>query len=301
MTLLNCVHPLFGFFIFYLHLRMAAQILDGKKLATEILVDLKARAEALPATPGLAVIVVGMDPASASYVGQKKRAAEAVGIHFEECAFPETVTTDELLLTIAQLNHRADVHGFIVQLPLPAQVDKTAVLAAVNIDKDVDGFHPGNHGQNILNIPTALAPATPAGIMRMLDHYKIDLTGQEVVVVGHSNIVGKPMAMMLINRDATVTVCHQFTRDLAAHTKNADIVISATGVPGLIQKDMIKKGAIIVDVGCSKVKNRLVGDVDFEAVEQIASYITPVPGGVGPMTVAMLMEHVIRCAERADI
>jgi len=278
---------------------MAAQILDGKKLATEILVDLKSRADALDATPGLAVILVGMDPASTSYVGQKKRAAEAVGIHFEEHAFPETVTTDELLLGIARLNQRDDIHGFIVQLPLPAHIDKTAVLAAVNMSKDVDGFHPGNHGRNILNIPTALAPATPAGIMRLLDHYEIDLTGKEVVVVGHSNIVGKPMAMMLINRDATVTVCHQFTHDLAAHTRLADIVISATGVAELIKKDMIKEGAIVIDVGCSKVKSKLVGDVDFEAVEEVASYITPVPGGVGPMTVAMLMENVILCAERA--
>ncbi len=271
------------------------QLLDGKALATKILAEVKQKVAALPEKPGLAVILVGENAASTAYVAQKHKAAEEVGINFQEINFPETITTAELLAEIEKLNQQKDIHGLLVQLPLPEQVDKAAILPAVNPDKDVDGFHPLNHGRNFVRLPNAIPPATPAGILRLLEEYKIDLKGKEVVVVGHSNIVGKPLAVMLINRDATVTVCHEFTKDLAVHTRNADIVVSATGVPHLIKADMVKDGVVIVDVGGKKVDGKLVGDVDFENIQAKASYMTPVPGGVGPMTVATLMENVLRC------
>lgn len=273
------------------------KLLDGRKLATDMLVALKSRVAALPFVPGFAVIVVGADPASAAYVRQKKLAAETVGVRFTEFAFPETVTLQDLLIQIAALNQKESIHGIIVQLPLPAHINVHAVLSAIAPGKDVDGFHPANHGQTLVGDPRGIAPATPAGIVTLLDHYAIPLEGKEVVIVGHSNIVGKPLAVMLMNRNATVTVCHKFTADLAAHTKKADILISATGVPRLIKAAMVKKDAIVIDVGCAKCDDKLVGDVDFEKVATKTSYITPVPGGVGPMTVATLISNVVRCAE----
>ncbi len=277
------------------------QLLDGKALSSKILAEVKQKVAALPVQLGLAVVLVGDNPASTTYVAQKRKAAESVGINFFEIKFPESVTTEELLAKITELNADQNIHGILVQLPLPEQVDKAAVLPAISPAKDVDGFHPLNHGRNFVNLASAVPPATPAGIIRLLDEYKLELKGKEIVVVGHSNIVGKPLAIMLINRNATVTVCHEFTKDLSAHTRNADIIVSATGVVHLIKAEMVKDGVIIVDVGGKKVDGKLVGDVDFAGVKEKAGYITPVPGGVGPMTVATLMENVLRCYSQLTI
>lgn len=276
------------------------KILDGKKLATTILADLHSRVAKLSFQPGLAVIMVGDDPASTAYVNQKRMAASAVGVKFFEINFPTTVTTEDLILQIATLNQRDSVHGLIVQLPLPVGVATDSILNSIDPLKDVDGFHPVNHGRNVIGDTNLLPPATPAGIMRLLAEYDIPLEGREVVIVGHSNIVGKPLASMMLNANATVTVCHKFTQDLAKKTKQADVLISATGVPHLIKAAMVKKDAVVVDVGCAKVKDRLVGDVDFEKVQEKTSFITPVPGGVGPMTVAMLIANVVTAAERVS-
>jgi methylenetetrahydrofolate dehydrogenase (NADP+)/methenyltetrahydrofolate cyclohydrolase len=282
----------FSFVIFTRYM----QILDGKTLATKILMEVKQKVSELPSPPGLAVILVGHDEASTAYVAQKKQAAEMVGMHFEEIHYPETATTEELLLEIAKLNHQTNINGIIVQLPLPKQIDKNAILPAIHPEKDVDGFHPLNHGRSFVECPTAIPPATPAGIMQLLRAYEIDLHGKEAVVVGRSTLVGKPLAMLLIDAGATVTVCHRSTRDLASHTRRADIVVAAAGVPHLLTGEMVKDGAIVVDVGGTKVKGKLLGDVDFDSVKAKAAYLTPVPGGVGPMTVAALIQNTLRCA-----
>ncbi len=245
---------------------------------------------------GLAVILVGQHPASVAYVRQKRIAAEKVGMRFFEVGLPASISEKQLLCKIKELNCDCKIHGFIVQLPLPKKINSQKILESISPAKDVDGFHPLNFGRGFLSLPTLL-PATPAGILRLLDEYKMPLKGQEVVVVGHSNIVGKPLAMLLLNRNATVIVCHEFTRDLKRFTKTADIVISATGVPKLIRASMLKKGCVVVDCGCAKIGDKIVGDVDFESVSKIAKAITPVPGGVGPMTVATLIENTLRAAE----
>lgn len=271
-------------------------LLDGKKLSAKILDSVKRKVAAKKLKIGLAVILVGEHPASVSYVRQKRRAAEKVGFAFREVNLPSSVSEQKLIATIDELNLDHEIQGFIVQLPLPKKISTEKILERISPTKDVDGFHPLNLGRGFLKLPTLL-PATPAGILRLLDESEIPLKGQNVVVVGHSNIVGKPLAMLLLNRDATVSVCHVFTKNLAEFTRNADIIISATGVPHLIRAEMLKKNCVVVDAGCAQLDGKLVGDVDFENVEKIVRAITPVPGGVGPMTVATLIENTLRAAE----
>jgi methylenetetrahydrofolate dehydrogenase (NADP+)/methenyltetrahydrofolate cyclohydrolase len=282
---------------------MTAKIIDGNKVAADIRAACKVRVDALAArtgvTPGLAVILVGEDPASKVYVRNKIRACEAVGIKSLSHRLLATVTTEELVALIEKLNADPAVHGILVQLPLPQHIDMRRVLETISAQKDVDGFHLYNVGGLILGA-TAFPPCTPYGVVKLLESEGIGVEGQNVVVVGASNIVGKPMALMLMAREATVAICHKRTRDLAQFTILADILVVAAGRPNLITAPMVKTGAVVIDVGINRLPDgRLVGDVDFENVKEKASYITPVPGGVGPMTVTMLLENTIASAERA--
>ena len=275
-------------------------ILDGKKLSQKIRAEVKEEAEKLKAegiTPGLAVILVGNDPASQVYVGMKAKACKESGIYSIVHEFPETITEKELLDTIERINQNPNIHGLLIQLPLPKHIDTTKVLEAVDPAKDVDGFHPYNVGRLVAGLDS-FAPCTPLGVMEMFKEYNIDVKGLDACVVGASNIVGKPMQALLLNEFATVDICHIHTKDLKAHTKRADIVIVGVGKINLITEDMIKDGAIVVDIGINKTEDgKLVGDVDFENVSKKASYITPVPGGVGPMTIAMLLKNTIKAAK----
>jgi methylenetetrahydrofolate dehydrogenase (NADP+)/methenyltetrahydrofolate cyclohydrolase len=284
---------------------MTAKIIDGKALAATIRTGLKTRVDRLEqdyrTVPRLAVILVGEDPASAIYVSNKIRACESVGIVSDSIRLPTTITTDTLLELINRLNADPAVHGILVQLPLPAHIDTRRLLETISVDKDVDGFHLYNVG-GLVTGGTAFSPCTPYGVMKLLDSENIPIEGQNVVVVGASNIVGKPMALMLMARNATVAVCHAKTRDLAQFTILADILVVAAGRPNLILPQMVKTGAVVIDVGINRLPNgRITGDVDFEGVRQKAAYITPVPGGVGPMTVTMLLENTIASAERAVV
>ncbi|MFH0868279.1 MAG: bifunctional 5,10-methylenetetrahydrofolate dehydrogenase/5,10-methenyltetrahydrofolate cyclohydrolase [Candidatus Woesearchaeota archaeon] len=271
---------------------MTAKILDGRKLSEQIIKEVKAKVKKLKLKPGLAAILVGNNPASELYVNMKKKSCNDCGFHFELYKFKENSLDTEVIDAIISLNKNENIHGIMVQLPLPKHMDKTLVLQAIDPLKDVDGCNSVNLG-DIMIKDEKLLPATPKGVITLLDYYKIPVKGKEVVIVGHSAVVGKPLAMMFLNRDATVTVCHEFTKDLKSHTSKADILISATGVPNLIKKNMVKKNAVVIDVGISKVKDKIAGDVDFNEVKKIASYITPVPGGVGPMTIASLLENVL--------
>jgi len=275
-------------------------ILDGKKLSQKIKEEVKKEASALKEkgiTPGLAVILVGNDPASQVYVGMKAKACKESGIYSVVHEFPETITEKELLETIEMINKNPNIHGLLIQLPLPKHIDTTKVLEAVDPAKDVDGFHPYNVGRLVAGLDS-FAPCTPLGVMEMFKEYNIDVKGLDACVVGASNIVGKPMQALLLNEFATVDICHIHTKDLAAHTKRADIVIVGVGKINLITADMVKDGAIVVDIGINKTEDgKLVGDVDFENVSKKASYITPVPGGVGPMTIAMLLKNTIKAAK----
>ncbi|WP_411339226.1 bifunctional methylenetetrahydrofolate dehydrogenase/methenyltetrahydrofolate cyclohydrolase FolD [Sphingopyxis sp. J-6] len=279
-----------------------AKIIDGQKLARALRGDLLERADAIAArrgtAPGLAVILVGDDAASAVYVRNKIRACETAGIHSTCLRFPSTVGNDELLATITALNEDAAIDGILVQLPLPPHIVLDQVLEAISVEKDVDGFHLYNVG-GLVTGNTIFSPCTPYGVVKLLESENIAIEGQNVVVVGASNIVGKPMALMLMARDATVAICHAKTRDLAQFTILADILVVAAGVPGLIIPQMVKTGAVVIDVGINRLPDgRITGDVDFEGVSAKASCITPVPGGVGPMTVTMLLENTIASAER---
>ena len=280
---------------------MTAQIIDGKALAKQLRHHFRQRVEALQArgiTPGLAVILVGDNPASKVYVGNKIRACADCGVRSYEHRLPADASEAEVLATIARLNDDPEVHGILVQLPLPPHIEVRRVLEAISVTKDVDGFHLYNVGGLVVG-NTIFPPCTPYGVQLLLDTTGIDVAGKNVVVVGASNIVGKPMALMLLAREATVTICHAKTRDLAQHTILADILIVAAGKPGLIVPQMVKQGAIVIDVGINRLPdNRIVGDVDFDGVKEKASWITPVPGGVGPMTVTMLIENTLRSAER---
>jgi methylenetetrahydrofolate dehydrogenase (NADP+)/methenyltetrahydrofolate cyclohydrolase len=273
-------------------------ILDGKALSDKLIDSVKVKAEALH--PTLAVILVGENPASMAYVRNKKRACERAGIEYQEFKYPDTITQESLLQKIEELNEDESVNGLIVQLPLPDQIYVPDVIRAVSPAKDVDGFHAYNIGKMFLSPEFEdLPPATPLGIVKLLDHYDIPIRGQEVVVVGHSNIVGKPISMMMLNRNATVTTCHIHTKDLAAHTRRADILIVAVGKEKLISADMVKDGVVVVDVGINRnEEGKLCGDTDFESISKKASFITPVPGGVGPMTVAALILNTVRATER---
>jgi len=279
---------------------MSAKIIDGNKVAAFIREECKTRVEALNkkgVVPGLAVIVVGQDPASAVYVRNKIRACKEVGIESFEFKYPADTDPAAVLKTIAELNARDDVHGILVQLPLPPQFSVPDILIAISQEKDVDGFHLYNVGGLVVG-NTVFPPCTPYGVMKLLEYEKIPVEGQNVVVVGASNVVGKPMALMLMAKEATVCICHVKTRDLGQFTILADILVVAAGKPNLIVPQMVRTGAVVIDVGINRLPDgRLVGDVDFEGVSKKASYITPVPGGVGPMTVTMLLANTITSAE----
>jgi len=287
---------------------MPATIIDGKKIGQKIREEAKARAAALKekgVTPCLAVILAGEDPASLSYVGAKGKALAEAGMGSRDFRLPASVPEEELLSIIAKLNADDKVHGILVQLPLPGQINEERVINAIAPAKDVDGFHPVSVGNMVMGRPSFL-PCTPHGVMVLLREMNIPLSGAHVVVVGRSNIVGKPLANLLSNRNvnATVTMCHTGTSNLAHHTKQADILIAAAGKPGLITAEMVRPGAAVIDVGVNRVNDqsakkgyRLCGDVDFAAVSVKAGYITPVPGGVGPMTIAMLLQNTVQAAE----
>jgi len=278
---------------------MSAIILDGKKVAQEIQKELSSKVEELKGkgiTPGLAVIRVGEDPSSLIYVRNKKRKAEEVGIHFEEHTLKENTSQDELIELIARLNSDSRIEGIVLQLPLPDHLDEKRILEKISPDKDVDGFHPLNMGRLLKGEPSFI-PATPRGIVELLDRYKIPLEGKRAVVVGRSDIVGKPLAFLLLARNATVTICHSKTKDLSLITREGDILVAALGKPGFIKEKMVKEGSVIIDVGINRVGNKIVGDVDFEKVKEKASHITPVPGGVGPMTIVILLSNVIKAAQ----
>lgn len=279
---------------------MAAQLLDGKTMSNELREKLALRVDNLKArgvTPGLAVILVGEDPASQIYVKNKGLGCAQVGMHSVTIRLPETTTQQELETQIDQLNGDAAIHGILVQLPLPAGLDEAAALARIAPEKDVDGFHVVNAGK-LFTGQKGVVACTPKGAMEMIRRTGIDLSGKEAVVVGRSNIVGKPMAMLLLQQNATVTMCHSRTQHLAEHTRRADVLVAAVGKPRFITADMVKPGAIVIDVGINRVDGKVVGDVDFDAVKEVASWITPVPGGVGRMTITMLLENTIEAAER---
>ncbi|MFO6496175.1 MULTISPECIES: bifunctional methylenetetrahydrofolate dehydrogenase/methenyltetrahydrofolate cyclohydrolase FolD [Bacillus] len=281
---------------------MTATIIDGKETAKEKRGQLAKEVEELKkqgVTPGLAVILIGDDPASLSYVRGKKKAAEAMGMRFQLDHFDADFSEQELLEVIDQYNKNDDFHGILVQLPLPDHISEQAVIERISPDKDVDGFHPLNVGKMLLGEDTFL-PCTPAGIVELLKKTGIDLSGKEVVVVGRSNIVGKPVGQLLLNENATVTYCHSRTADITAHTKKADVLIVAVGKANFIKADQIKEGAIVIDVGVNRLDNgKLTGDVAFDEAKEKASYITPVPGGVGPMTITMLAHNTVKSAKRS--
>ncbi len=277
-----------------------ATLIDGKAIAAAVRADVARETAALKErgiTPGLAVIIVGDDPASRVYVNNKKKACAEVGIYSEEFALPADTTQDELLALIASLNGRSDINGILCQLPLPAHIDDKAVIAAVSPRKDVDAFHAANVGHIMIGDYTFL-PCTPAGVMELLHRSGVEVAGKTCVVVGRSNIVGKPMAMLLLHENGTVTICHSKTQDLKAVCRGADILVAAVGRPKFITADMVKPGAAVIDVGMDRDENgKLCGDVDFGPVSEIAGYITPVPGGVGPMTIAMLLKNTLMAAK----
>lgn len=279
-------------------------LLDGKILSAKIKEEVKVEVNQIVKdkniTPGLAVILVGNDAASATYVASKAKACKDAGIYSVVHEMPESITQEELLETINMMNNNPKLDGILVQLPLPKHIDTTTVLEAINPLKDVDGFHPYNVGRMVSNLDSFL-PATPFGVMRMFEEHNIELSGKNVVVIGSSDIVGKPMASLLINKKATVTVCNSRTKDLKSHTSKADIVIIAVGVPYLLKEDMVKDGAVVIDVGINRLDTgKLVGDADFEGLKNKCSFLTPVPGGVGPMTIAMLLKNTIKAANLRD-
>ncbi len=248
-------------------------------------------------TPGLAVVIVGDDPASRVYVNNKKKACEAVGFVSEEYALPAETTQEDLLALVETLNNKPDINGILVQLPLPKHLDDKAVIAAINPQKDVDAFHAVNVGKIMLGEYDFL-PCTPAGVMEMLHSYQIPVEGRECVVIGRSNIVGKPMGMLLLHENGTVTICHSRTKNLAEVCRRADILVAAVGIPKFVKADMVKEGAVVIDVGMDRDENgKLCGDVDFENVKEKCSFITPVPGGVGPMTIATLMKNTLKACK----
>ena len=284
-------------------MKMAAKLIDGKVVSAKIRGEIREAAEAFKAerkrAPGLAVVRVGEDPASIVYVRNKLRACEEVGFYSEPHILPENVTTEEVIKVIESLNADPNIDGMLVQLPIPRHLDEKKILAAVSDDKDVDAFHTLDAGHLTLGDANVL-PCTPAGIMEMLKHYDIEVAGKECVVVGRSNIVGRPMAALLLAADGTVTIAHSRTKDLGAVCRRADILVSAVGRAKVITADMVKEGAVVVDVGMNRnEEGKLCGDVDFDAVSEVASYITPVPGGVGPMTVTMLMKNTLIAAKNA--
>ena len=281
---------------------MTAHIIDGKTISQQVRAEWKARADALKArgiTPGMAVIIVGNDPASKVYVANKVKACAELGLYSKHIELSADISEATLLNEIDQLNNDPLIHGILVQLPLPKHLSSHKVIEAINPDKDVDGFHEKNVGALVTG-ETAFPSCTPYGVMVMLEKTGIDIEGKHAVVVGRSNIVGKPMALLLLHKNATVTICTSKTRDLAKHTRDADILVAAVGRANFITGDMVKPGAVVIDVGINRnAEGKLVGDVDFASAKEVAGYITPVPGGVGPMTITMLMVNTLESAERA--
>jgi methylenetetrahydrofolate dehydrogenase (NADP+)/methenyltetrahydrofolate cyclohydrolase len=276
---------------------LSAKIIDGKRIAAGIKEELKAKVSGLPPEkrPGLAVILVGEDPASKVYVGQKEKTSIEIGIRSFVHKLPYDTTQRELIDLIERLNGDPAVHGILVQLPLPKGMDQDAVISAISSEKDVDGFHVVNAGK-LWTGGDAVEPCTPKGIMTLLDSTGVELKGLGAVVIGRSNIVGKPVSAMLLSRHCTLTICHSRTRDLPSVVRGADIVVAAIGKPNFVTGDMIKQGAVVIDVGVNRIDSKLVGDVEFETASQKASWITPVPGGVGPMTIVMLMKNTLELA-----
>ena len=278
---------------------MSAKILDGKEVSARVKKDLKIIVEDLKVKgifPGLAVIIVGSDPASRVYVNSKKKACAEIGIQSFEYCLDEHIAENELIELIHKLNHDPMVNGILVQLPLPKHINEQNVILTIDPSKDVDAFHPQNVGRIMIGNPDFL-PCTPAGVMELINESGIDVSGKECVIVGRSNIVGKPQAMLLLAQNGTVTICHSKTKNLAEVCRRADILVAAVGKPEMIKGDMIKPGAVVIDVGVNRLENKkLVGDVEFISASEAASAITPVPGGVGPMTIAMLMKNTVRAA-----
>ena len=275
-------------------------LLDGKKISSEIIQGLKTRINEETYKPGLGIVLVGNRSDSLKYVQSKKKVCSQIGIQFHLIHLEENCEEDHILKVIDELNGKPSINGIIVQLPLPKGFNTEKILDKVVPEKDVDGFHQENAGKLFLNRNINFVPCTPLGCMKLIDHYGIDVEGLNICVIGCSNVVGLPLSMMLIQRNATVTMCNIYTKDLKKHTLSADMVFSCCGVPGIIKGDMIKDGVIIVDIGINFVDGKLVGDVDFESVKDKCSFITPVPGGVGPMTIAMLMEQTIEAWERIN-
>jgi methylenetetrahydrofolate dehydrogenase (NADP+)/methenyltetrahydrofolate cyclohydrolase len=280
---------------------MTAKIIDGKAISEFFRAEFKLRTDRLVAAgtrPGLAVVIVGEDPASQVYVRNKAKACESIGMHSEVHALPATTTQDELVSFVERLNANAAIHGILVQLPLPKSIDDRAVIEAIHPDKDVDGFAYANMGALVID-ESHYPPCTPWGVMKMLEHEGIKVEGKHVVIVGRSNIVGKPQAMLMLKAGGTVTVCHSKTADLKKFTRDADILVAAVGKAKMITGDMVKPGAVVIDVGINRLPDgKLCGDVDFDSAMAVASAITPVPGGVGPMTITMLLGNTLRAAER---
>jgi methylenetetrahydrofolate dehydrogenase (NADP+)/methenyltetrahydrofolate cyclohydrolase len=291
---------------------MTATIIDGKQVAESMRAELKeevARLKTMGIVPGLGVVLVGVDPASISYVTAKERACEELGMYSDDNRVPPDISQDELMAIVRRMNADPKINGILVQLPLPSHLNEAEVLMAIDPNKDVDGFHPTNVGKMVVG-EKAFLPCTPHGVVQLLLRSGVKLEGSHTVIVGRSNIVGKPLMNMLVQKsptgNATVTVCHTRTKDLAYHTKQADIIVAAAGRPNTITADMVKEGVAVIDVGVNRIEDatkksgfRLVGDVDFEGVKEKASFITPVPGGVGPMTITMLMYNTIESAKRA--
>ncbi len=280
---------------------MTAKLIDGKVISEFFRAEYKLRVDRLierGVKPGLAVVIVGADPASQVYVRNKARACEAIGMYSEVHAQPASITQPELVAFIQTLNANPAIHGMLVQLPLPKGIDDRAIIEAIHPDKDVDGFHYANMGALVID-ESRYPPCTPYGVMKMLEYEGIGVEGKHVVIVGRSNIVGKPQAMLMLKAGGTVTICHSKTRDIGKFTRDADILVAAVGKPRMITGDMLKPGAVVIDVGINRLPDgKLVGDVDFETAKDIASAITPVPGGVGPMTITMLLGNTLRAAEQ---
>lgn len=280
---------------------MSAIIVSGKELAKKIRLELKENVknfiEEMGITPHLAVILVGDNPASISYVTGKQKGCEETNMKSTLIKLPADITEEKLIETVEKLNNDETVHGILVQLPLPKHINESKIINTISVEKDVDGFSPINVGKMILNEECFL-PCTPAGIIRLIKETNIDITGKHAVVIGRSNIVGKPVSQLLLKENATVTICHSRTKDLKSFTSKADILVAAIGKPKFVTGDMIKPGAVVIDVGVNRVDNKLCGDVDFDSALDIASYITPVPGGVGPMTITMLLENTFEACKR---
>jgi len=275
---------------------MTAKVIDGKKIAEKILNDLKKKIGKSKEKPGLAVVLVGDNPASQVYVNMKEKKCNEMGFYFRKIVLPEDTSEEKLLGIVDELNQNPKIHGMLVQLPLPSHIDEQLIIDAIVPHKDADGFNPINMG-NLLIGKNMIVPATPKGILKLIESTGVNLEGKHAVVVGRSNIVGKPVSILLQQKNCTVTMCHSKTKPLEEYTKQADILVVAMGKARAITKDMVKKCAVVIDAGTSKVYDKLVGDVDFDSVKKVAGWITPVPGGVGPMTIACLLENTLQCME----